>query len=52
MSFPVTVPIVTIEIKGLILSDTAPTPEAGYEVVMVKDLTFTKIWMEFKVTGI
>lgn len=52
MVFPVTVPVVTLEIKSVSLSDTAPTPADGYEVVMVKDLTYTKLWMEFKVTGV
>lgn len=50
--FPITVPVVTLEIQNVVLSDTAPTPPDGYEVVMVKDLTYTKLWMIFKVTGI
>lgn len=50
MSFPVNVPILTMEIKRVVLADTAPTPATGYEVVMVKDLTYTKLWMEFKIT--
>jgi hypothetical protein len=44
------VALVTIEIKRLILSDTEPTPQEGYEVVMVKDLGYTKLWVEFKIT--
>ena len=52
MSLPINVPVVTIEITKLVLADAAPTPASGYEVVMVKDLTYTKLWMEFKVTGI
>jgi hypothetical protein len=52
VSFPIIVPVVTIEIKRIVLSDTAPTPASGYEIVLVKDLTYTKLWMEFKVTGI
>ena len=31
---------------------TEPTPPTDYEVVMVKDLSYTKIWMFFKTTGI
>ena len=50
MSFPITVPLVTLEIKQVILSDTEPTPQEGYEVVMVKDLGWTKLWLEFKVS--
>ena len=49
MSFPLTVPLVTLEIKRVILSDTEPTPEASYEVVLVKDLGWTKLWMELRV---
>ena len=52
MSFPITVPVVTLEVKSLMLSDTEPTPLEGYEVVMIKDLGFTKMWMIFKVTGV
>lgn len=52
MSFPITVPVVTLEIKNLILADTQPTPPEGYEAIMIKDLGYTKIWMIFKVTGI
>ena len=50
MSFPIKVPLVTLEINRVILSDTEPTPEASYEVVLVKDLGWTKLWIEFKVT--
>ena len=39
------------EIKKLLLSDTEPTPQEGYEVVLLKDLSYTKLWIEFKVTG-
>lgn len=50
MSFPITVPIATLEIKRLVLSDAAPAAASGYEIVLVKDLTYTKLWIEFKVT--
>lgn len=50
VGFPVTVPILTLEIKAVYLSDTAPTPADGYEVVLVKDLGFTKLWMEIKIS--
>ncbi|MCJ7632458.1 hypothetical protein MUP77_08710 [Candidatus Bathyarchaeota archaeon] len=52
MSLPIKMPVVTIEITKLTLADTAPTPATSYETVMIKDLTFTKLWMEFRVTGI
>lgn len=51
MSFPITVPIVTIEVTKIVLADAAPTPASGYEVVMIKDLGFTKLWMEFRIIG-
>jgi hypothetical protein len=50
VSLPVTIPLVTVEVKKLILSDAQPTPQEGYEIVMVKDLGWTKLWMEFKIT--
>lgn len=50
MGLPVTVPVVSIEINDIILSDTEPTPATGYEVVMIKDLGYSKLWMEFKIT--
>lgn len=50
MSFPITVPLVTIEIKGLILSDTQPTPQEGYEIALIKDLGWSKLWIEYKIT--
>lgn len=49
MGFPVTVPILTLEINCFYLSDTAPTPASDYEVVLVKDLGYTKLWIEFKI---
>jgi len=48
VSLPVTIPALSVEIKALYLADTAPTPADGYEIVLVKDLVFTKIWMEHK----
>ena len=50
MSFPITVPLVTLEVNRFILSDTEPTPAEGYEVVLVKELRWTKLWIEFKVS--
>jgi len=52
VSFPVTVPVVTLEIQNVILSDTEPAPPEGYEVIQIKDLTYTRMWMIFKVTGV
>ena len=49
MALPVTVPALSIEIKALYLADTAPTPATGYEIIELKDLVFTKIWIEFRV---
>lgn len=49
MSFPINVPLVQIEIKQLILNDTAPTPESDYEIVLIKDLNWTKLWMEMRI---
>lgn len=50
MGFPVSVPILSLEIKDAKLSDTAPTPAEGYEIVLVKDLGYTKLWIEIRVT--
>lgn len=52
MVLPVTVPVVTLEIQNVVLSDMEPTPPEGYDVVLIKDLAYTKMWMVFKVTGI
>lgn len=50
MGFPISLPLVSIDINKLILSDVQPTPTQGYEVVLVKDLTWTKLWIEFKIS--
>lgn len=52
MVFPITVPLVAAEIKRLILKDTKPEAAEGYEVVQLKDLTWTKLWIEFKVSTV
>ncbi len=49
MALPVIVPALAIEIKALHLADTAPIPATGYDIVELKDLVFTKLWVEFKV---
>ena len=49
MTLPVTVPALSIEIKTLYLSDTAPTPATDYEIIKLKDLIYTKLWMEMKI---
>lgn len=49
MALPVTVTVMTLEIKNVALSDVTPTPVEGYEVVMLKDLGYTKLWVVFKV---
>lgn len=51
MGLPVTVPLLTIELFDVVKSDTAPTPPTDYEVVKIKDLTYTKLWLIFKITG-
>lgn len=51
MSFPITVPLVSVELVGLHLSDTEPTPSKGNEIVLVKELGWTKLWLEFKVSS-
>lgn len=50
MGFPITAPILTLEIKAVYLCDTVPTPANGYEIVLVKELSYTKLWMEFKIS--
>jgi len=49
VSLPLTFPILEIEVKEFHVADTAPAPAEGYEIVQVKDLVYTKVWMEFKV---
>jgi len=49
VALPVIVPALSIEIKALYLADTTPTPATGYEVILLKDLGFTQLWVEFKV---
>ena len=49
MGLPVIIPALSIEIKALHLSDTQPTPATGYEIMLLKDLTYTKLWVEFKI---
>jgi len=46
---PIEVNLVKVEIAELVLGDEQPTPQEGYEVVMVKDLGWTKLWMIFKI---
>jgi len=52
MEFPITVPLVTLEINKPILSDTKPEPAEGYKVVLVEDLSWTKLWIEYKVATV
>ena len=49
MVFPIDVPILTLEIKEIHLNDSMPTPSEEYEVIQIKDLGYTKLWMEFKI---
>lgn len=49
MSFPVTVPILTLEVKSVKVADTEPTPDTGYEMALLKDLGYTKLWIMYKV---
>lgn len=52
MEFPIVVPLVAAEISRFILKDTKPEPAEGYEIALVKDLTWTKLWIEFKVSTV
>lgn len=52
MSFPINMPLVSIEIKQLILNDTEPPAENGYKIILIKDLTWTKLWMKFKIVNV
>ena len=47
---PVTVPLLTVELKQVLLSDEEPTPAEGYKILLIEDLTWTKLWLEYKVT--
>lgn len=49
VELPIQVNLVSIEIKNIILSDTEPAAQEGYEVLLLKDLGYTKLWIEFKV---
>lgn len=49
VALPMIVPVLGLEIKATHLSDTQPTPAEGYEIVLVKDLGYTKLWIEAKV---
>ena len=49
MEFPVEIPVLSVEYKKPVLSDTEPTPETGWEIVLIKDLGYTKIWQEYRV---
>lgn len=49
MSLPITIPLLQIEIKEVIKADSKPTPPNGYKVVLIEDLTFTKLWLVYKI---
>ena len=50
MAFPVKVPILTLEILAVKVSDTEPTAEEGYQATLLKDLGYSKLWQIYKVT--
>lgn len=49
MALPVIVPALSIEIKALHLADTEPAPIPDYDIIELKDLGYTKLWIRFKV---
>ena len=49
MGLPITVPMLSVELQSLVKSDTQPTPAAGYEVILLKDLGYTKLWIIYKI---
>ena len=51
MVFPVKVPILTLEIQAVIVSDAEPTTEEGCQVILLKDLGYSKLWQIYKVTA-
>ena len=51
MVFPVKVPILTLEILIAVISDTEPTTEEGYQVILLKDLGYSKLWQIYKITA-
>lgn len=51
MELPITVPLLSIELKEFIKADTQPTPPDGYKVVLIEDLGYTKLWLIYKLIG-
>ena len=47
MVLPITIPLLQIEID-MVKSDTQPTTEDPYKVLLVEDLGYTKLWMVYK----
>jgi len=48
--FPVKVPILTLEILAVVVSDTEPTTEEEYQVILLKDLGYSKLWQIYRIT--
>jgi hypothetical protein len=49
VGLPITVPLLSVELQAVVKSDTQPTPPEGYEVVLLKDLGYTKLWIVYKI---
>ena len=49
MGLPIILSVINIEIKALYLSDNMPIPSEGYEIVQLKDLGYTSLWIEYKI---
>jgi len=49
VGLPITVPLLSVELQAVVKSDEQPTPPEGYEVVLIKDLGYTKLWLLFRI---
>jgi len=49
VGLPITVPLLSVEFQAVVKSDTQPTPPEGYEVILLKDLAYTKLWIIYKI---
>jgi hypothetical protein len=48
-ALPVTQPLLSVELKDIVKADAQPPIPEGYEVVLIKDLTYTKLWLIYKI---
>lgn len=49
MALPINIPVLTIEITKIQISDEEPIPTNGYKIILIEDLGYTKLWMEIKI---